>query len=406
MNPKALLVHPGTQHAPRLARTLIELDALGAFWTGVAFDRAALSTRAMRAALPGKILERIANRIYDGIPGAYLKAIPSLELGTMLAIRRGKPPLEAYLDRNRRFQERIPQSAFTAADTVIGFDTSSWLLARRCRDLGKPFILDQSIAHPLEKKRVFEDVAARFPEWREDLEPPLPAMLEHEEEEHRLAARIVVASTFTKRSLLAHGVAEEKIVTLPYGVDLAAFRPSDRPRRDRPFRFLFIGSITARKGVPLLLEAWRELKPAGAELVFAGPISPRVQPLLPELPGVTFLGKRPHSELPALVRESDVLVFPSYFEGFGLVVLEAMAGGLPVIASDATVGSDVITDGEDGFLMRAGDGDALCQAMERALSTPEKICEMGRAARATAETFTWERYREGWRELLRQAVTV
>lgn len=400
MTPKALLVHPGTQHAPRLARTLIELDALTAFWTGVAFDRAALSTRAMRAALPGRFIERIANRIYDGIPSAYLKAIPSLELGTMLAIRRGKPPLEAYLDRNRRFQERIPQSAFAAADTAIGFDTSSWLLARRCRDLGKPFILDQSIAHPLEKKRVFEEVAARFPEWREDLEPPLPAMLEHEKEEHRLAARIVVASTFTKRSLLAHGVAEEKIVTLPYGVDLAAFSPSGQPRGDRPFRFLFIGSITARKGVPLLLDTWRKLKPAGAELVFAGPISPRVQPLLPDLPGVTFLGKRPHSELPALVRESDVLVFPSYFEGFGLVVLEAMAGGLPVIASDATVGSDVITDGEDGFLMRAGDGDGLCRALETALSGTDKIRDMGRVARRTAERYTWSRYAEGWRELL------
>lgn len=400
MTSKALLVHPGTQHAPRLARTLIELDALTAFWTGVAFDRDALSTRALRAALPGRIVERIANRIYAGIPNRYLHAIPSLELGAMLAIRRGKPPLEAYLDRNRRFQERIPARAFAEADTVIGFDTSSWILARRCRDLGKPFILDQSIAHPLEKKRVFEEVAARFPEWREDLEPPLPAMLEHEAEEHRLASRIIVASAFTKRSLTAHDVPEEKIVTLPYGVDLAAFAPAERPRGDRPFRFLFIGSITARKGVPLLLEAWRKLKPANAELVFAGPISPRVQPLLPNLPGVTFLGKKPHSELPALVRESDVLVFPSYFEGFGLVVLEAMAGGLPVIASDATVGSDVITDGEDGFLMRAGDDDGLCRALETALTEADKIRDMGRAARRTAERYTWPRYAEGWRGLL------
>ncbi len=398
--PKALLVHPGTQHAPRLARTLIDIDALTTFWTGIALVQDAPLTKALNTLLPAGFTQRIANRIYRGIPKSYLRAIPALELGTMLAIRRGRPPLEAYLERNRRFQERIPDSEFARADTVIGFDTSSWILARRCREFGKPFILDQSIAHPLEKKRVFEQVVDRFPDWREDLEPPLPAMLEHEREEHATATRIVVASSFTRRSLIAHGTPEERIVTIPYGVDLGAFTPSNEPRGNRPFRFLFIGSVTARKGVPLLLEAWRRLRPANAELVVVGPISPRVRPLLPNLPGLSVLGKRPHSELPDLIRTSDVLVFPSYFEGFGLVVLEAMAGGLPVIASDATVGSDVITDGTDGFLMQADDGDGLCRAMEQAMSQPATIREMGRAARTKAEAYTWERYGERWRELL------
>ncbi|OYT69613.1 MAG: hypothetical protein CFK52_13395 [Chloracidobacterium sp. CP2_5A] len=399
--PKVLLAHPGTQHAFPLARQLAQRGLLGEFWTGLALREEAWWGRWL-ASSP-MLRERLGNRLLSGVPRQRLHLQPWRELAALWAIRRGKPALEVFLARNQRFQRDVPSSALRTADAVIGFDTSSWILAERCRDLGRRFILDQSIAHPLWKRRVFEEVAARYPDWRESIAPPLPAMLGHEQREHELAATIVVASSFTKRSLLAHGVPEMKLVVNPYGVDLEAFTPRRPSEGGRPFRFLFLGALTARKGLPLLLEVWRKLAARRAELWLVGPASPTVRRLIPDLPGLRFLGKRPHRDLPDILRRCDALAFPSYFEGFGLVVLESMACGVPVIASDATVGPDLIEDGADGWLMTAGDAERLQSVMEEALSQPTKAFEMGRLARRKAEAYTWDAYGARWQALLETA---
>ncbi len=394
-----MLVHPGTQHAFQLARQLARQELLGGFWTGLALREEAWWVRGLTRS--AWLRELVGNRLLAGVPRHLLHTQLQRELAALWAIRRGQPALKVFLARNAQFQADIPTAALRAASAVIGFDTSSWILAERCRELGIPFVLDQSIAHPLWKKQVFEAVAARYPDWQESLAPPLPEMLAHEAAEHELAQVIVVASNFTKRSLLAHGVPEAKVVINPYGVDLDAFapRPSGEATR-RPFRFLFLGALTARKGVPLLLEVWRRLASRQAELWLVGPASPPVRRLIPDLPGLRILGKRPHRDLPGIIRNCDVLVFPSYFEGFGLVVLEAMACGVPVIASDATAGPELIEDGVDGWLMAAGDAVRLQAVMEAALARPDQVFAMGRLARQKAEAYTWDAYGARWQTLL------
>ncbi|MCS7079319.1 MAG: glycosyltransferase family 4 protein [Chloracidobacterium sp.] len=397
-----LLVHPGTQHAFQLARQLARQGLLGGFWTGLALREEAWWVRWLSQS--AGVRERLGNRLLAGVPRNRLHLQPWRELAALWAVRRGKPALDVFLTRNARFQRAVPLAALRAAGAVIGFDTSSWILAERCRELGKPFILDQSIAHPLWKKQVLEAVAARYPDWRETVVPPPPEMLAHEQKEHELATAIVVAGSFTKRSLLAHGVPEGKVMVNPYGVDLDAFTPRSAREEGRPFRFLFLGSLTARKGLPLLLEVWRKLAARQAELWLVGPVAPAVRRLIPDLPGLSVLGKRPHRDLPDLIRRCDVLVFPSYFEGFGLVVLEAMACGVPVIASDATAGPDVIEDGVDGWLMAAGDAERLQAVMEAALTRPDQTFAMGRLARRKAEAYTWETYGLRWKTLLERVL--
>ena len=90
----------------------------------------------------------------------------------------------------------------------------------------------------------------------------------------------------------------------------------------------------------------------------------RVCSLIPPLPHLRRLGHYPYRELPALLRQCDVLVFPSYCEGFGLVLLEALASGLPIITTDATAGPDLIQDGVEGRLIPSGNLEALCEAMQ------------------------------------------
>ena len=135
----------------------------------------------------------------------------------------------------------------------------------------------------------------------------------------------MVGGRFARDTLVAEGIPPEKIRVNPYGVDWAAFAPpAGAGAAARPFRFLYVGSVIARKGVPVLLEAWRQFAPKDAELWIAGGIGPRERRLIPELPGLRLLGQVPRAEIPALYAQADMLCCPSLFEGFGLVLLEAL----------------------------------------------------------------------------------
>ena len=91
----------------------------------------------------------------------------------------------------------------------------------------------------------------------------------------------------------------------------------------------------------------------------------------------------------------DVLVFPSLFEGFGLVMLEAMSRGLPVIATAHTAAPDVLTDGEDGFIVPIRSADAIVERLEQLIRDRPRLAAMKRAAREKAATLSWESYRRG-----------
>jgi glycosyltransferase involved in cell wall biosynthesis len=100
------------------------------------------------------------------------------------------------------------------------------------------------------------------------------------------------------------------------------------------------------------------------------------------------------------MQQCDVFVLPSYFEGFGLVLLEAMASGLPIITTTATAGPDILTEGTDGWNIEPGDLASLVERMNYCLEHPAEVREMGRQARATAQRFTWSAYGERWMRIL------
>lgn len=402
MPSQVLLAHPGTQYSYQLARQLARCCLLSEFWTGFALAENSWLAHLSKHCLPPAQQRQIANRIITGVPGAKLRTRPIIEWFALNQLRRGKAPQEVFLRRNQKFQERIPTSSLENASAIIGFDTSSWILAKRVRTLHKPFILDQSISHPVTNESTLALLASHFPDWGTDIEPRLPALLACEKEEYRLASKIVVASAFTKRTMVCNGVDAEKIVINPYGVDLQVFYPSLVPRNEGTVRFLFLGSISARKGVPLLLEAWRSLNLKHAELWLVGHVRENLRRLIPALPNLKILGSYPHQELPDLIRQCDVLVFPSYCEGFGLVLLEALASGLPIITTDATAGPDLIEDGVEGLLIPADSLEALCEAMRRFVYRCEEIEAFSIAARRCAEKFSWDKYGTRWQKIIQK----
>jgi alpha-maltose-1-phosphate synthase len=395
---KVLLAHPGTQSSFNLAIELERQAALLAFHTGFAFCAHGLTDRAWRF-LPANWRRRVANRRIEGLPRNQLHCHPLDELKALMRLRNGANPQAVMHRRNERFQRNIPDDAIDSAQAVIGFDTSSWILSDRCMRHEVPFILSQTTLHPDTKLRVCEQVKRRFPDWENGSNYRLQEVRVAEDVEHAGAQLILTASSFTRQTLIENGVPEKKIRINPYGVDCDRFSAGNG-NKARKFRFAFVGAISARKGIPLLLEAWQKLGTKNAELWLVGSASQDAPECLPELSGVRYIDAVPQAELSSVLQQCDVFVFPSYFEGFGKVILEAMACGLPVLTTTATVGNDIITQGQDGWIIDPGDLERLTEIMSDCLSSREEVHEMGRCARATAERHTWAAYGQRLYEIL------
>jgi glycosyltransferase involved in cell wall biosynthesis len=191
---------------------------------------------------------------------------------------------------------------------------------------------------------------------------------------------------------------------IPYHCDLSAFFAV---RRDRgpvaPMRFLFCGQMIARKGVDLLLTAFDRLVAAGssAELLLVGREAdlPRfMQMVSPAARArIRYEGFQAPECLPAYFGKSDVFVLPSRHDGWGVVVNQALAAGLPVIASDAVGASlDLVDDGINGICVAANDVDALYRALEKVALSPEVAVRWGQKSREKALAITPEAGAEKW----------
>jgi glycosyltransferase involved in cell wall biosynthesis len=396
---QVLLAHPGTQYSAQLANQLYRHNSLLRFWTSFALPEDSLVERLIRKIMATPP-DWLGHRTIPGVPAAKIRTALPLELIALARLRLGGEPQIVMHDRNEKFQRAIASKDIQQSDAIIGFDTSSSLLIDRAAKTGRPFILDQTIAHPRSKQRVYDSIKKQFPDWADDLEVRASNVGAAEEAEHQKATRIVVASSFTKKTLAENGVDEAKIILNPYGVDLTRFTTMHQKRGDRPFRFLFAGLVCARKGIPLLLQAWKSLNPKNAELWVVGPLTPTATGECRDNSQIKVVGKVPNSKLATIMAESDVFVFPSYFEGFGLVLLEAMAAGLPVLTTTATAGPDIVTDGIDGFITQPGDLEMLVSKMGFCLENRDRVAEMGANARATAERFSWDAYGDRWVQIL------
>lgn len=400
---KVLLAHPGTQHAPQLAAQLARLGRLDGYWTGLAAVEGTARAALLRTAgrLPG--LRGLGTRLVSGVPPEKLHTLAAAELRALWQMRRGGDGLAVFHERNEAFQRALPESALRGADVVVGFDTSAWLLGQRAAAAGKPFVLDRSIAHPAALEPLRRKLAQLYPDWAFEDAPRPAYLIAAEDEEHRRAARIVVGGSYAAQTLLERGLPPERVVVNPYGADWSRFAApaaASAPGANRPLRFLYVGSVIARKGVPVLLDAWRRLAPRDAELWLAGSIGPRERPLLPALPGVRYLGQVPRAEMPRLYGECDVFVLPSLFEGFGLVVLEALAAGLPVISTPHTGAVDVVRSPVLGELVPVLDADALTAAMQRTLDRPPVRAAVQQAAAPLRAECSWDAYGQRWADLL------
>lgn len=203
------------------------------------------------------------------------------------------------------------------------------------------------------------------------------------------------------------GLAEDRCGWIPNGVDLPAAIDETQRAADQ---LLFVGRLTDQKSPQTLLNALSTVRQQGIQLqlkmVGNGPLLATLKQQSEQLGlenAVEFLGHR--SDIPAIMQKATVLVLPSQWEGMPNVVLEAMANGLPVIASDVDGIRDVVVDGETGVLVAPGDSDAMAEAIVRAIGQPELRRILANAAAIeVAANYDWETVVDTYDELLRRLV--
>jgi glycosyltransferase involved in cell wall biosynthesis len=204
------------------------------------------------------------------------------------------------------------------------------------------------------------------------------------------------------------------IDVLPMGADLTnLFTPPIDPATRRSNEIVFVGRLVEKKGVQHLLEAFELLDESEQELkltiVGDGPLRGRINARLSGMRRrrhVTLVGSLPHSGLAAVYREATIAVFPFVVakdgdqEGFGLVIVEAMGCGCPVIASDLPAVHDNVEGGVTGLLTPPGDPTALADALRLCFSDPPLRSTMARAALDSVRRFDWPRIADGYWLLL------
>ena len=192
-------------------------------------------------------------------------------------------------------------------------------------------------------------------------------------------------------------VSRDALVHVPHGVNADRFNPAHDPHDattgDR-FTLLHVGRLVSRKHVDLGLRALAALDRDDVELLVAGDGThrTRLETLADRLgvaDRVTFLGFVPEADLASLYAGSDAFLFLSRYEGFGLTFLEAMASGTPVIGTSVGGFPDIVTPGEDGFVVDR-DPDDVARVVGRLVDAPDLVVDASMAARATAELRTWE----------------
>ena len=209
--------------------------------------------------------------------------------------------------------------------------------------------------------------------------------------EYELADQILVQSTYAAETFLAEGVPADRIAIVARGVDAHRYHPAERA--PEKFRAIFAGALIRRKGVHLILEAWRKLALKDAELVLAGAVHPEIEPALKQFAGPDVVVKGFSKKLEDELRAASVFVFPSECEGWAKVTFEAMSSGLPMIATRES--GDSVIEGVTGYRVPANDVNALADALRRAWENQDALRTMGLNARQRmVNHYTWDHYHQ------------
>jgi glycosyltransferase involved in cell wall biosynthesis len=284
-----------------------------------------------------------------------------------------RPPKVSRLGFNIRIRKELRS---LQADAIIGFDLDGVFAPRR------------KWTHVAAIKGVIAD-EAKHERGLNRIALAIEALFERSHV--RRADRVITSSDYSAGQIVKfYGIDREKIAVVPELIDLDAWQRalSEAPREEGPPRILTVAHLYPRKGVDTLLRAFASISTnATLRIVGTGPERARLEHLAQTLnltDRVHFLGHLPFTALVAEYRNATLFALPTEQEGFGIVFLEAMASGLPIIATRVAAVPEVVAD---GLLVDPGDEAALTESIQRLLGDVNLRAKLGNAGRERVKQF-------------------
>lgn len=322
------------------------------------------------------VLSRIANRLIPQLPSHQGEILGSFV--------------------HSRFSHRLARVIPHDSDVLIGLSSFCLEAIDAAKAQGMLTVVDHGSPHQAFERQILREEDAALNLTGFTYEPP-QWIIDKEQKEFILADHVMVLSEYAKRTLVKEGIEAEKIFVNPCGVDLDEFYPG--VKEDKTFRVIQCGGLVPRKGVHYLVQAFHELNLPESELwlIGAGADSSPLKGLFSSYQSdrIIFKGAFPQRALCKQYQQGSVFVLNSISDGFGMVVSQAMASGLPVIVTENVGAADLIEDGVNGYVIPIRNPDTLKERLVYLYENPDILAELSQNALHTVRHGnTWQDYGE------------
>ncbi|MFV8270529.1 glycosyltransferase family 4 protein [Flavobacterium sp. GT2N3] len=392
---KYIVVHAGRRDDYQVALALAKANALHCLLTDFYAPLDAFAIRSILNCVPRSVQNTVAKRYKVGLPStlvctSVLATIYALLFSVTKNIKYSalKDKALGVAARKLSLKYKIPIISMNTY-AKYAFENNSI----------QPKILFQFHPHTTFVKNILTEEMQRNPVSKKSLlqeyEFSVPdGILQDLAKEIHLADQIICASSITAISLQQEGINADRIKVIPYGVETALYPYKKREilKKEAVFNVIFIGSLNQRKGITYLLEALDGMPNVALHIVGRGIFD---ENLLDNYQVLIHLHKNiSQEEMVSLLHQSHCFVLPSLVEGFGQVILEAMATGIPVLASENTIALDIIQDGENGFVVPIRNAAAIKEKIETLIAHPELVGRLGDNGFKTAQNLNWSTFRK------------
>lgn len=312
--------------------------------------------------------------------------------------------LRYFCTAEAKFNLWISLLIFTKPILLITVSHMGWVK----RGQGCFHIVDVPLAHPFYVHRILSEEYSKLSLLSKYYQNSYFEKLNLNEHQSILSADLVtVPSVFVRTTLIEYGIPPQKIRILPYGCNLSKrldkLDYSEDSYDENSFRILFVGGLSVRKGLHVLLEAFQLLNIKNKVLTLIGPYSWDSLPIIKKFnnSSIRILGKIPHDELTIYYRNSDCFVLPSLAEGLAMVLGEALANGLPIIATPSTGIEDLIEDARCFINIQPNCVKSLTNALMSLACDRVRINKMREhCLQESLRHNGWNKYKQAWVDMV------
>lgn len=393
---KVIFVHAmGNQNSRYALYGLKKKDLLHSFHTSIACFKGSMLYKLSKISL----LKNFRRREFDAIVKKETHTYPLYESIRMFnryfknTFKITPDDVFHYVDKKVAL---FTKKHYHEISAIYSSDEGALYSFNQAKKLGIKCIFDLPIIHWRTYQKLLEIEKIKNPEWASILGiyDDSAEKLARKDKELLFADRIYVASNFTKQSILEDFPCKLKadIIVIPYGFPQVNKNRKYTNVENRKLKFLYVGRLSQSKGLSYLFESVKPFKDEiELTIVGSGDIN-NCKPLQEEIIKYKYISYLTHDKVLELMAESDVFIFPSLFEGFGMVITEAMSQGTPVLTTTRTCGADFINDGKNGWLVEAGNTEQLKQKIQIIIENKNRLPEISKNAINTASKRPWEVY--------------